>query len=90
LRIVIAKSFARIHQRNLVNFGILPLIFCNPEDYESLGQGAIVKLKHLVALEVAGTGKTISTRQELSEREIRMLLAGGLINQVRRRVAVGP
>lgn len=48
IKAVIAKSFARIHRANLINFGIMPLIFTNPEDYEKVEQGDILKLNALI------------------------------------------
>jgi len=45
VRAVIAKSFARIHLANLVNFGILPLTFVREEDYDRVAQGERVRLE---------------------------------------------
>ncbi|MBO0884970.1 MAG: hypothetical protein J2P17_32485, partial [Mycobacterium sp.] len=45
LRVVIAKSFARIHWQNLVNFGVLPLRFADPGDYERIGDGDTIRLE---------------------------------------------
>ncbi|QDT28812.1 2,3-dimethylmalate dehydratase large subunit [Gimesia panareensis] len=91
LRVAIAKSFARIHWQNLVNFGVLPLTFENPEDYEELDQDVLLhieSLRHQVAelptVEVQfNTHKTITARHGLSERQREILLAGGLINWAR-------
>ncbi|MFT5855780.1 MAG: aconitate hydratase, partial [Verrucomicrobiales bacterium] len=47
VRVVVAKSFARIHLQNLANFGILPLTFVEPSDYDRLSQGAILRLSKL-------------------------------------------
>ncbi len=47
LRLVIAKSFARIHWSNLANFGILPLTFVSADDYDDIHLGDILKLTHL-------------------------------------------
>ncbi len=78
LRVVIVKGFARIHRQNLVNFGILPLIFRDPADYESLENGAVILLKNLhrqlrgtqvIALEHAATGRPVSTRHLLDSEE---------------------
>lgn len=97
LRVVIAKGFARIHRQNLVNFGILPLTFCDPTDYDGLEQGSVVALNNLhrqlratdvITVENAAAGRRISTRHGLSEREVEVLLAGGLINWVKQRSAV--
>ncbi len=45
VRAKIAKSFARIHKANLVNFGVLPLVFKNPDDYGFLNQGDKVEFQ---------------------------------------------
>jgi aconitate hydratase len=87
---VIAKSFARIHAANLVNAGILPLVFEDEQDYEKLSQGDRViisdiheglKKGHLKAEVLRGGQKAaeIPLRTELAERQKNMLLAGGLL-----------
>ncbi len=102
LRVVIAKGFARIHRQNLINFGILPLIFNDPADYDGLEKGSVVRLKNLrrqlhgnqaVALEVAtleipASGRSISARHELSQRQVEIVLTGGLINRIKQQAAV--
>ncbi|QDV19594.1 2,3-dimethylmalate dehydratase large subunit [Gimesia panareensis] len=91
LRVALAKSFARIHWQNLVNFGVLPLTFENPEDYDAIEEKCQLKmesLRHQVAesptVEVQiDDKKTITARHGLSERQREILLAGGLINWAR-------
>ncbi|MEQ9065266.1 MAG: hypothetical protein RLO18_01015, partial [Gimesia chilikensis] len=91
LRLVIVKSFARIHWQNLVNFGILPLTFENPDDYAEIEQNVLLhmeSLRHQVAdqptIQVHVNGhSTITARHGLSERQREILLAGGLINWAR-------
>ncbi len=89
LRVVIAKSFARIHSQNLVNFGILPLTFANPADYDSLAQGDVIRINEIPDQLNAGrdlvvhANREIPVRHHLSPRQIDVLLAGGLINWVR-------
>jgi aconitate hydratase len=90
VRVKLAKSFARIHKANLINFGILPLTLKNPDDYDSLIQGERIKMegvrsaveqgKEDLTATVLATGKTIPLRLEVTERERRILVAGGLIN----------
>ena len=46
--VVIAKSFARIHRQNLVNFGILPLTFVDNDDYGHIRQGDVLEIEHAV------------------------------------------
>ena len=86
---VIAKSFARIHRANLLNFGLLPLILENPADYEALSQGTgvTVALSSLTpggVMDVAVEGRTpVRVRNDLTEREYRTVLAGGELNLAR-------
>jgi aconitate hydratase len=91
IRAKIAKSFARIHKANLINFGILPLIFKDVADYEAIRQGDTVVLKGVRGLVASGAreipvqvdGREIVTLLEVSERERQDLLAGGTLNYVR-------
>ena len=97
LRLVLAKSFARIHWQNLVNFGILPLAFADPAEYDRLRQGDRLRLEGLHDL---APGKPVTVRNltqkrefeahhELSPRQIEVLRAGGLIVWVRERLKSG-
>ena len=89
LRVVIAKSFARIHRQNLVNFGILPLLFADDSDLDGLSLGSALIFSDLHRLSpgapvpVESGGHSIQTRHDLSNREIEIVRAGGLINWVR-------
>jgi aconitate hydratase len=90
IRAKLVKSFARIHKANLINFGILPLTFANPEDYEALSQGDRIKIQGILAAlrqgetrltaEVVATGKKIPLNLEVTDRDRNILAAGGLIN----------
>ena len=86
IKAVIAKSFARIHAANLVNAGILPLIFENPDDYDEVKQGDVLRLENVrAALEddriiLHAGDKNIPLRMELAERQKEVLLAGGLLD----------
>jgi aconitate hydratase len=96
IKAVLAKSFARIHMANLINNGILPLSFQNPEDYADISlmdelviERADEQVKNLVAgqpLIVLNKTKNhqISCLLPLSERQADMLLAGGLLNATRK------
>lgn len=89
---VVAKSFARIHQANLINNGILPLVFDNENDYDSISVGDVLRISEAPAqVNAAQTGAKVVlqnvTRDEkyvcslsISPRERDMLLAGGLLN----------
>lgn len=88
IKAVIAKSFARIHVANLINFGIVPLTLENPEDYEGLSEGDLslienfrdaVAEKKSVALKTK-TGASVTLKLDLTERQRKILLAGGLLN----------
>lgn len=90
VRCVIAKSFARIHAANLINAGILPLTFENPDDYDRLSQGAQLQMDHILrgmeqgCLTISdGAGFTFRAVCDLSPRQRRILLAGGLLNYTR-------
>lgn len=93
LHVVIAKSFARIHWQNLPCFGVLPLTFQNPKDYDRLQQGDTVEIQNLrEQLEAGATiaatvnkHETITLKQELSSRQQAILSAGGVINWLLRR-----
>ena len=88
IRCVIAKSFARIHVANLINAGILPLVFESSEDYDALQQGCTLTLSNLfdgmekgviVAIE-KDSGKEIKLSCSFTERQKAILRAGGLLN----------
>ena len=91
IRAKLAKSFARIHKANLINFGILPLVFKDPADYETLSPGDVITFKSLRVLVAEGVtdiplqvnGREIVTLLEVSGRERQELLAGGTLNFVR-------
>lgn len=85
VRAVIAVSFARIHLANLVNFGVVPLLFTNPDDYEQIEQGNQVVIQiHNVGSEITlrneTRGVTIPLTHCLRPREIAILRAGGALN----------
>lgn len=94
LRAVIAGSIARIHGQNLVNFGILPLLFCDPADRDAISADAVLRIEGVPdalrtrrPIDVLDTSadRRIQVRHELSDRQIDVLLAGGLINEFRQR-----
>ncbi len=87
VRAVIAKSFARIHVANLINAGILPLTFKNPEDYDAVSQGDSLALRNIHAgmddgtvwLDDLTTGKRVELACDFTQRQKDMLKAGGLL-----------
>ena len=92
VRGVLAKSFARIHRANLINNGILPLEFENEADYDRFDMSdelvlpGVAKLVgegvEYVPVENRTKGFAVRMRLELTERQRRMILAGGLINMI--------
>lgn len=90
IKFVLAKSFARIHRSNLINSGILPLVFENPSDYDDfkLGQKLVIddireQLKNpVLTVKNKDTGKEYKVATNFSELETEMILAGGKINQI--------
>jgi len=89
VKIVITKSFARIHRSNLINAGILPFTFVNENDYDKISEGDELVVENLKAKIIEGadivvmnktTGEYIHCVCELSERAKDIVLAGGLLN----------
>ncbi len=92
VKMVVAKSMERIHKANLVNSGIVPAFFANPDDYAKVAMGDALRVTGVRAAVESGDGLVmrnetcsvdIPLRVELSARERRNLLAGGLINATR-------
>lgn len=91
-RIVIAKSYARIHRKNLINFGIIPLTFDNPTDYDNINQNDVLRITGIhnaisnntsVTVENMTQKYSFTASAHLSHQEHDILLAGGLINLAR-------
>lgn len=92
LQVALVKDFARIHWQNLVNFGILPITFVDATDYDTLENGDILVLKnihrniqkgHMFTIEIKGKNQKINVQHALSNRQIEMMLHGGVINWVK-------
>ena len=86
---VIAKSFARIHMANLINSGIIPMTFENEADYDTIDMNDELTIENAVAqVKKAGTvivknltkNREIKVKVSLSDRQVQMILAGGLLN----------
>lgn len=90
VRVVISKSFARIHKANLINAGILPLEFVDKSDYDNLNEGNLIEIsdiyKGLEKGEVRATnksnGETFVLNCQLTNRQKDILLSGGLLKYV--------
>ena len=92
IRAVIALSMARIHRANLVNFGILPLVFVNREDYAKVAQGADIRIPlteitpgGVTNIEIAGVG-VLPVRNDLSAAELDIIRSGGLLSAVKEKM----
>lgn len=91
IKAVLAKSFARIHMANLINNGILPLVFSNAGDYDKIDEFDELEIENALAGVEEGkiTVKNITKNEEypmnlvLSERQKEMILKGGLINTIK-------
>ena len=89
---VIAKSFARIHRANLINFGIVPFTFNDISDYAALELGTEIMIENIQAQILAGDSiqatygeakRTLSLKIDLTSREQNIIFAGGLLNHTR-------
>ena len=93
VKAVLAKSFARIHRANLLNNGILPLVFTSAEDYEAAAEGeeiAIAGAPGQIRAAAEGTpvtatlgGREVKLLLDITPRQRDILLAGGLLNYIR-------
>ena len=92
VRAKLVKSFARIHKANLINFGIVPLTFENPDDYDKIHQGDHLTIPGLREALLSGAksvtiknsdGYTFQAKLDLSERDRFILAAGSLLNWVK-------
>ena len=91
VKFVLAKSFARIHRSNLINSGIMPLVFENPNDYNDFAQGQELVLEHAltqvkgksITIKNVTNGKEYKFISNFSEQEVEMILKGGKINSIK-------
>jgi aconitate hydratase len=92
IQAVIVKSFARIHRANLINFGILPLLFKSEQDYDRIEQGDVLEVKDaLSAVKGSQTFTVVNQTKEyifdvtanLNLREKELILKGGLLSHTR-------
>lgn len=96
LEVVVAVSFSRIHWQNLINFGVLPLTFANAEDLKKIEQGDVIMIDDVMNAICSGNklkaiikekNSEIMLIHSLSERQIELIKAGGLINWVRKKLS---
>lgn len=91
VRVKLAKSFARIHKANLINFGVVPLTLADPADYDRLNQGDVLEFNGLKSAIASGAeeitakagGVEIKLRLEVTSRDRKLLVAGGLLNHIK-------
>jgi aconitate hydratase len=94
LRVAIAKSFARIHRQNLINYGILPLLFVDPNDYDRLEMNDTLHIRGLRQKLASGgriqleySNAAIETQHGLTSDQIEIILDGGVVNHRRNSAA---
>ncbi len=89
IKAVITKSFARIHYQNLINFGILPLVFINHKDYDDTDQNDEIEISRIktslqkgpeIIIKNITKNTEFTVKHFLTERQIKIILAGGLLN----------
>ncbi len=92
VRVVLAKSIERIHAANLINFGILPLLFLRGEDYDTLQAGTaftadnlIEAVKNKETFHIPFNGRSVEISLRITRRQREILLDGGLLHYTRRR-----
>lgn len=91
VRMILAKSIARIHRSNLINHGIVPAVFKDPLDYDSINQGDVLEINGLLnglkdsrlTIYDRTTGRQIEALVSLTKYETEVLLAGGLLRYIR-------
>lgn len=92
IRAILAKSFARIHKANLINNGILPLIFENEQDYENISQDDILEISNIrsgiqsgvIIIKNISHNLEVTLKLDISNREKEILFEGGLLNYIRK------
>lgn len=91
VKFVVAKSFARIHRSNLINSGIMPLVFENPADYDDFKLGDKLVIENaqeqvksgVIEIKNETSGKTYRAATNFSDLEIALILKGGKINYMK-------
>ncbi len=92
VKVVIAKSFERIHSANLINFGIIPLMFKTESDYDGIDSGDEIQIPNIrkvisknepLIVKNLTKGKDFEVNYELSERQRNILLAGGMLSYIK-------
>jgi aconitate hydratase len=96
LRVALVKEYARIHWQNLANFGVVPLQFADPDDWDGIEQGHVLKLTGLrdalangdtIEIENTSTGTTFVAKHALSDMQVDRILTGGVVRQMKKKLA---
>ena len=95
VKAVLAKSISRIHRSNLINYGIVPVLFADPADYEAISAGDELMMEDApgqllggngtVCLRNLTTGRDIPGTVSFTDKELELLLAGGLLPYIHNR-----
>ena len=89
IKAILTKSYARIHRSNLINFGILPLTFKDPDEFSRIQQGDYLRITNLrnglrssglLTVENVTQKRSFEVLHGLNQREVAILLAGGSLN----------
>ena len=95
IKAILTKSYARIHRSNLINFGVLPLTFKDPDEFSRVEQGDRLRIEDLrkglkvnglLIVENATQKRSFEILHGLNQREVEILLAGGLLNYTHSRL----
>lgn len=95
VKAVIAKSIARIHKGNLVNHGIIPMLFADPADYDRVDQGDDLEFENLLDQIPAKTvtvrdktkGIAFEVKLDLTDNEVEVVLSGGQLSSLKKQLA---
>ena len=91
VKCVIAKSIARIHKGNLVNHGIIPMLFSNPDDYDRISEGDDLEISQLldqiptrrVKVKDVTKGFEFEVNLDLTDNEVQVVLSGGQLRYLK-------
>ncbi len=95
MKCVLAKSIARIHKGNLVNHGIVPMLFADPADYDRIGQEDVLEIEHFRA-QIAARRVTVRDKTrgfafeavlDLTDSEVQVVLCGGQLRYLKQQLA---
>lgn len=94
VKAVVVKSMARIHKNNLINHGVIPMLFENPDDYDTISLGDEIEIRNLpesmkkrrVVINNKTTGTEFAARLDLSDIEIDILLRGGQLAYIKSQI----